>query len=197
MTRQRVLRFTRHVFSIAGLLFCAGGAELALGTQPFSLYLDRSYYTSELTATVVCRMDEPAAKPAGKQIVVKVDGYGRLAGNAECRDGVRITIPISELSVGQHAITVAVLDESEQPVVSRELSLVKRPPKPGCEWKIDQINMVVLRNGEPFFPHGILMSGSESDFAEAAKLGFQHASHLVFSETPRACDRIRGVGCPV
>ena len=172
MTRQGTLRLNKYIYAIAGLLCCTGAANMAWATQPFSTYLDRSYYTTEPSAIIVCRIDEPSAEPAAKQIIVKdADGI-TLASHPECGDHVRLTIPISELSVGRHVITVSVLDGSDRSIASRNLSLMKRLSKPGCEWKIDQINRIILRDGEPFFPHGILMSGSEDDFAQAAEMGF-------------------------
>jgi hypothetical protein len=155
-----------------GLLLGTGPAGLAGGAQEYSVYLDRSYYTTEPTALVVCRTDDLTLERTAGEIIAKGVNGRTLARHSEFRPDIRLAIPIRELPIGQHTITVSVLDRSGRPIASRVLNLVKRVPKPGCEWKIDQVNRIILRNGEPFFPHGILMSGSEDDFAQAAKIGF-------------------------
>ena len=168
MMEPKISRFAMCLLAVAGLFFCTGSVELACGAQRFSSCLDRSYYTTEAAAVVVCRVDESAFETRDRQIVVKDAGGRTLATHPKPCDGARLTFPISELSVGDHVITVSVSEQDDRPVVSQGLNLVKRVPKPGCEWKIDRINRIFLRNGEPFFPHGILMRGSEEDFAQAA-----------------------------
>jgi len=172
MMEPMTSRFALRVLAFAGLFSCTGSVELAWGAQPFSPYLDRSYYTTEPSAVIVCRVDESAFEPGDRQIVVKDAGGRTLSTHPESCDGTQLTFPIRELPVGEHVITVSVSEQGDRPIASQDLNLVKRVPKPGCEWKIDQVNRIILRNGKPFFPHGILMGGSEDDFAQAAEMGF-------------------------
>ena len=172
MRQRQTSRCTRCEGAIVWLIVCSGSANLTWGEQLFSAYLDRSYYTTEPTAVIVCDSDGSTSVAAGKQIVAK-DAAGRtLAGPSEFRDGARLVVPLGELPVGELAVTVSVLEPDGRPLESRELNLVKRTPQPGCEWKVDHVHRVILRNGTPFFPHGLIAAGSDADYQAAAEIGF-------------------------
>ena len=132
--------------------------------QRLRSYLDRSYYTMEETAQVVCSAGE------GQRLVVS-NSAGSLLGSHPAEPTCRIRIPLAALPTGEHSLTVRLQDRAGDTLASCELALRKRTPKPGCEWKIDQVNRVILRNGKPFFPYGMIMPGNEADFRSAAEIG--------------------------
>lgn len=141
--------------------------------QPLRAYLDRSYYTTEKEALAVCDV----GSPGGDGVLSVHDATGKVMGKSKLRERVaRVSIPLEHFSVGTHSLTVE-LRSKDNPVRSVAVDLVRRAPKPGFEWKIDQINRVLLHDGEPFFPIGMVMGGmvaprDEASFREIAELGF-------------------------
>lgn len=73
---------------------------------------------------------------------------------------------------------IALCSTAANTIASRTLDLVKRPPKPGAEWKIDRINRVLLANDVPFFPFGIIANvpSEEACFETVAAAGFNCVS---------------------
>jgi len=139
--------------------------------QDLRAYLERSFYTTEKTAHVVCELGERRDDVAGQRVAVFSAG-GNLLGSHPAQPECRIAVPLADLPTGEHRLLVRLVDGEGDTLASGELVLRKRRPKPDCEWKIDQVNRVILRNGEPFFPYGMIMPGNEADFRSAAEIGF-------------------------
>jgi len=162
---RRVLVSCLSVLCLAGCAFAEGA---------LSAYLDRSYYTTEQKAVVVCVLELPVEQIAAENTLVSVtDAAGTVLAQAQATSTeTRIPLNIAGLPIGEHSLAVEVQQQSGAAAFAQELVLDKKPPKPGCEIKVDKINMVILRNGEPFFPHGLLIGGNDGDHKAAAAMGF-------------------------
>ncbi len=165
--------FLAAVGSNPGSLFAEDKAK---APAELIAYLDRSYYTTEKEAWVVCEMKAPE-DAADRVLIVKAAG-GKPLGKSEVQGPVmRVSVALEHLPVGFHALTVELRSKKNDTLLSRALELIKRAPKPGFEWKIDQVNRIVLRDGQPFFPFGMVMGGmvaprDEAAFREVSELGF-------------------------
>lgn len=139
-------------------------------------YVDRSYYTDEKKARLVCRLGMP--KQALKACVLTaLDRQGKRIG--ESRDvGAQtgMEIPLQGLAAGRHELRLELRDAKGSLLNSQAIELTCRKPKPGLEWKVDKINRVLLDNGRPFFPFGMIMYGIRAEnteaFREIAQAGF-------------------------
>ena len=159
-------------FGLVGYLSLLCLAGQVFGEDAMSGYLDRSYYTTEQEAVAVCSSGLPAKALEDRVLLVKDTKGNVLARSDVVSAETRIPLNIAALPTGKHTLKVEFQKKTGEVVFAHELILDKKPPKPGCEWKIDRINRAFLRNGEPFFPFGLLMPGSENDFAAAAQMGF-------------------------
>ncbi len=54
----------------------------------------------------------------------------------------------------------------------------------GIKWEVDRTNRVILRNGTPFFPCGIIMHGSTNDIAAAADMGYNTVHTWAWRQQP-------------
>ena len=167
------------IFLVAFLLpysLAAQQPPAASAPNALSAYLDRSYYTIEKEAVAVCEIEGP--ERLGDAVLVVKDAKGNPLGKSDVQGRVtRISIALDKLPVGAHPLAVELRSKKNETLLSRALELIKREPKPGFEWKIDQVNRIVLRDGQPFFPIGMVMSGmvaprDEASFREVAELGF-------------------------
>ena len=147
-----------------------------------SAYLDRTYYTTEEEATALCTVGMPPEARADARLLVK-SAQGKLLGrNRQVQATTRVPVEIGGLPTGIHILTVELQHKSGQPLFTRELSLIKREPRPGLEWKVDKVNGYVLHDGNPFFPFGVVMAYDfmhypfkavhEEAFRETAEAGF-------------------------
>jgi len=159
-------------------------AELDL----FSVFLDRNYYTAEEHAVAVCRIGLPAEGLADLRLAAEGPDGRRLCENDALQPVTHFRIPLAEFAPGTHRVRIVLQQKTGAAVTAQAVSLVKRPPKPGHEWKIDRLNKVVLREGKPFFPVGLIMSGirpeSESHFRRVAEAGFDTVFHWYSSAQP-------------
>lgn len=169
----------------------------ALNTM-FSAYLDRSYYTDEQSAKAICTIGLPESSLKDMKLIAKTDqgkiiaesgdrdrsGWswwrkwlGRSDAAESLLDNARLDIPLGPVTTGTHAIAIHLIRPDGSSVASQALELVKRPPNPGCEWKIDRENRVVLRNGKPFFVRGVNAhlrnkSNREAAMRDIKEMGF-------------------------
>ena len=142
----------------------------------FSAFLDRDYYTGEDAAVAVCRIGLPANVLTNMALAARDADGRRLAEDRALRSTTRFRIPLAGLAVGEHVLAVDLVDPRGGTASSQNLRLLKKTPKPGLEVKVDRENRVLLRDGRPFFPYGVLMSGvspsQDAAFAEVADIGF-------------------------
>jgi hypothetical protein len=78
---------------------------------------------------------------------------------AKVRPISKVGISLDKLELGPQPVKVELCRKDGRAIFSANMTLIKRAPKPGSEWKIDRINRVFLNNGKPFFPFGMIMAG--------------------------------------
>ncbi len=153
-----------------------------------AVYLDRTFYTTETHAVAVCAFGMPEEALRGTTLRV-LDAQGKtLSAQAGVAAHAQLPFPIAGLPYGRHKVTIT-LTRGGETLVRQDLTLAKLTPKPGREWKIDKINKVLLHDGKPFFPFGLLMAGVNSsntkDIKRAADAGFNTIAHWALALSPR------------
>lgn len=124
--------------------------------QPLHAYLDRSYYTREAAAQVVCTLQVPREELDGWRVVVQDEG-GQVvaqAGDLHARE-VALAVPLGPLPLGERALTAQLRDPQGRVVGEQALELRKLSPA-AHEVKIDRVRQVLLRDGQPYLPIGFL-----------------------------------------
>ncbi len=169
--RRTVLRLldpaTREVWQEWALE--AGAAQRLV-----SAFWDRDYYTHEPNAAALCRIALADDVRRTMTLAACLDGATLAAQDAPPADA-RLAVPLEALPAGVHAVRLELRGPDGVPVSSTVLDLVKRAPRPGCEWKVDRIHGRLLDNGAPFFPFGMVIGIKPADdyaFAEMAAAGF-------------------------
>jgi len=147
------------------------GDEFLSVIEPF---LDRSYYTTEAAAVLVARVNLPLREGSGLELTVSTADGREVARSAARRGEVRMALPLAELALGSHVLTLQLLQASGQALCTSSVTLAKKRPAPGREWKVDRDRCVLLHDGEPFFPFGVVFEAEPEDrhFAFLASLGF-------------------------
>ncbi len=126
--------------------------------QVMDAYLDRNYYTTEEDATAVAAIAMPPEAIRGMLVAVEMGGRTLVAAPAAAE--TMASFAIKELEPGRHPVTIVLRREDGARFYAISTDLVKRAPNPGREWKIDQVNRVMLRpDGNPIFPFGPVMGG--------------------------------------
>jgi len=118
-------------------------------------YLDRNYYTSEKQGWVIGEFGLPEETLKGK--VLKVIGEsGKILGEGPVAKVSKVGFDLEGLKEGTTKLGVELVEGDKGAICRQEVVCVKRAPKQeGIEWKNDQENRALLRNGQPFFPFGI------------------------------------------
>ena len=133
-------------------------------SRPLTAYLDRNYYTDETHAIIHYAVTQPSDL---RLTASAVDGT-LLAETASLTTQGTLRVPLRE-------VIVLRLHRGERVVSEQKLPVRRLPPQPGAEWKIDQSRRIVLNNGQPFVPFGMVMAGvREDDEAAFAKLAAHH-----------------------
>lgn len=138
-------------------------------TQPG--YRGCIYATQDLDRiefTVTSAMSPQAL--AGKQIMATLlpaqsEGKPRPVAQSKAvaaAPEVKLSLPATNLAVGDYELLVVLMDRGGQIVHSAEKLLRKLAPPPGGkEWRFDE-NNVLLLNGEPFLPFGWFSQGIDT-----------------------------------
>ena len=138
-------------------------------------YLDRSYYTTEKIARLLASLSLGGVE-GNLQLKLSVTSQGGRADEktVTVKDPSRIEVPVEleKLTPGSYQVTLSLSDPKRVALGAVSVSLVKLPPGKGSEVKIDQVNMVALVDGKPFFPFGIYMLFPPEQMKDYAQLGF-------------------------
>ncbi len=122
------------------------------------VYLNRSYYTTETGAMVICRISLPNEELRRMSLTA----FGRdsqvLGALKEPTQHAALPIALSAVEPGLHPVRVALKMNDGGIIVEKNLDLIKRAAKQDCEWKIDRVNRTLLCNGQPFFGFGFVVS---------------------------------------
>jgi hypothetical protein len=142
--------------------------------RPLTAFLDRNYYTSEVEAVIYYRVNPGA----GLKLVARSSEGSELGSVSPVPVSGQLRVPLSD------SITLQ-LQRAERVIFELKLPLRKLPPQPEAEWKIDQARRLVLNNGKPFVPFGMIMSGVRDDdeaaFEQLAAHGFN--TFVVWNKT--------------
>lgn len=160
--------------SDTGDVLAAQVVEDLAAWRPLTAFSDRNYYTTETELTVHYRVPQPAGL---RLIAASLDGEALAEAAPPAAQG-ELTVPMRDGIVLQ-------LRRGERVVFEQPLQVRRLPPQPGAEWQIDRARRIVLNNGQPFVPFGMIMAGVRNDderaFAELAAHGFN--TFVVWAKT--------------
>lgn len=126
-----------------------------------------SYYTSEAKARLKVSFSLSAA--ALKSAVLRVSaGERTLADIRGPAPETVVQIPVRRLALGESVLTLALSDGGRE-LATASVRVRRLKPRPGFEVKVDNFRGVVLKDGEPFFPVGMVMHGIMSKHEEVFK----------------------------
>ncbi len=166
-------------------------------------WLDRNYYTTEGQAVAMAEIGMPDTALRDLTVAVEVDG--KTLATAPAAPETAVAFDLGGLAVGRYPVRIALRRNDGAPFAAVKTELIKRAPKPGREVKIDQVNRVVLKDGRPFFPMGIIMAGvrpdDEAAFKDIADAGcnafFQWRKDLPAADMVKYLERARQHGLQV
>jgi len=140
------------------------------------VYARYSYYTSEAEADVACEIGLPELNLKRSKLVAKGEHGKTLSEVGKVAPRTMLPVPIKDLGSGSFPVTVELQRRDGQVMIRQEALIVKRKPKPGCEWKMDRADKVILNNGKPFFPFGVMCmthpSNPQGMVEDVASMGF-------------------------
>ncbi len=143
------------------------------GLNLFAAALDRNYYTDEPEARAHCRIGLPARDLQNMRLSARTAEGVQLGEIAGIAPELYWAFPIDKLQPGRHEIRLELLRADGALVADEVALLLKRAPNPGREWKIDRFSRIFLRNGQPYFPFGVVDSaGSAFHVQTIADIGF-------------------------
>jgi hypothetical protein len=143
-----------------------------------SAFLDRNYYTTEGEAFVVCRVLLPEEARKGVSLEVRKEGGAVLAGSAVTTSENRVPVALADLPEGATPLEAVLAGADGKPLFKVPVDLTKRKPKPGLEWKINREQRVLLNNGKPFFPFGVVGEG-RGDSAALEKIAAANLNTVI------------------
>ncbi len=134
-----------------------------------TVFPDRNYYTTEKEARLICRVNLPEQRLNQTVLLVKdmqdcVHSRLRVA-QAE----TEAKLDLRSLPIGNILFEVDCCWTNGDILARQTVAIRKKAPQPGCEWKIDQQQRVLLREGKPFFPVGVFMARITPDQADVFK----------------------------
>ncbi len=122
----------------------------------FTAYLDRNYYTSELFALAICRYTLPKEQLKKLRLEAFIKNK-MISSSRQLLPNSGLQIPFRMISDGTYQLKLQLKDKENRILAEQELTLIKRPPNPGHEVKVDHKHLVLLKNGKAFFPFGMLV----------------------------------------
>lgn len=111
-------------------------------------YLDRNYYTTEKDANVMIELALP--NETLNDMELAINNGGKIVAKSSATARSYLNFPVDTIKTGTHKIIVELRKKNGGVFFSYNLTLLKREPKPGHEWKIDKFNRCLLDNGKPF-----------------------------------------------
>lgn len=118
-------------------------------------FLDRSYYTTEKNGRAIAMLNlPPSAAKENLSFSVAVDKGEPCKVNIEDVRKTVVEIPLANLDIGPHSVSMTIVDGKGNVLEQQQVTTQKLPPAPDPirEVKADRENLVVLVDGQPFFP---------------------------------------------
>ena len=178
---------TVEVASASGGVFRRTRIAQSEALELIATFLDRTYYTTEAQATLVCTLGLP--EQSLKQTTISLAFGGKvLARQVAPAARMKLTFPLKDVPVGLQKLRLQWVRNTGAPIFTQDIELAKRAPQPGFEWKVDRLNGVLLHDGKSFFPSGLLMAGigtaDEADLQKVADAGFNTVAHWTYAASP-------------
>ena len=140
--------------------------------RPFQAETVLSYYTSERSASILCRTSLPKSEYQRTRFRVKtVDGpesWNRSLPVTAAETFV--ALPLSGVGPGRYEASIALMEDGVT-LAENTVAILKRVPGPGSEVKIDHIKRAITVDGKPYFPFALFQNGKMA-MQEVAALGF-------------------------
>ncbi len=119
-------------------------------------FAELNYYTSETEIKLKVNFNLSAAMlKKCKLLIENPDGKTIVKLTAPKPESM-LTIPAKKVEKGRGQWCVILKAENGSTYDTRPFSIVKLPPKPGREIKIDRFRRIVLVDGKPFFMYGMI-----------------------------------------
>ncbi len=151
----------------------------------YEAFLDRAYYTAESNAVVICRINLPETVLREMELRALDDAGSILSAMQNPGRRARLAIPLGALPAGRTKLLVELRDGRNSCVAGQELICMKRPPRPGCEVKIDLEHLGVLHNEKAVFPIGLWGVMLDEDYFQAmSNAGLNTIIHSPTREEP-------------
>jgi len=117
------------------------------------VFLDRHYYTSEPNARAVAVTSLPPGAE-GLELTAEVEGLGTFTAPVADPRRTAVDIPLADVENGAYPARLRIEDARGDALAQAETTLVKHPPAPEHirEVKVDRDRLIILKDGEPFFP---------------------------------------------
>ena len=121
---------------------------------------ERNYYTTEENARlkIALSLSDTALRTALLRVTGAAGTLAEIRGPAP---ETVVEIPVGKLVIGENVLTVSLSDRDKE-LATADLRVRRLKPRPGFEVKVDYFRGVVLKDGVPFFPIGIVMHGVAS-----------------------------------
>ena len=184
--------------TLVTLIDAAAGKELqaeslasSANLDVIKAYLDRSYYTTEKEAKVICAIDLPIGLLKSASLSLSGGQGSVLARSGKVApDDNRMSLDVSHMKPGAYPIRIDLRSKGGELLAVKRVTLTKRAPNPGREWKLDRVNRVLLRDGKPYFPFGILLNAYNSEIM-CEELHYRRAAEMGFNSIVTWCGRMR------
>lgn len=127
-----------------------------------SVFCDRSAYTRETYANLVCRSvftEKHSAQRSFQYSVSVTDADDKALFTQKVPQPgreTRVRIPLQTLDAGTYEISLVLTDAGGHTIDSARTELHRYAPGPSTEVKFDHVNEVILVDGQPFFPFGFM-----------------------------------------
>jgi len=142
------------------------------------VFPDRSYYSREPEAHLVCDVNIPAAAARQTRADISLATGEKVVwkGSYPLQPGRNLLpIPVAGLEAGGHVVKAAFVHGGQDALCEKEVELRKAAPRKG-ETKLDRVARVMLKDGLPYIPFMNLMGGyalqGEKTFAMYRDAGF-------------------------
>lgn len=176
--------------AVSGIEFQKAEMEDTSIFNIMSAYCNRSFYTNEKSAGIICKLGLPENNLKNKLLRIISDKKVLL----EKKNLQKTTLMeplLSEFKRGTNELEVCLINEKNLPICSQKIKILKLEPKPGYEWKIDRENGTFLRDGQSFFPFGMLIGElDENAFREIAEAGFNHLHWFTYNQSFSSTEKI-------
>ncbi len=116
---------------------------------------DRDYYTDEDAARVRCEVGLPPAARAGLRLSLRAGAGAALAAAPVAGPETVLAAPLGALAMGTNRLTAVLADAAGNVLMEAPVALLRLPPNPGAEVKVDRFRRVLRVNGRPFFAFGL------------------------------------------